>query len=90
MRDSCLFHPVYTALHLWASVKQGPNIDPPEHTSSADARAWYETPDAAVPTCDGDSHVLRYTIYRENAAARGALSGWVKVKTPHHRHVHHG
>ncbi|MDX6302205.1 MAG: hypothetical protein QOF53_3419 [Nocardioidaceae bacterium] len=55
-----------TGLHLWASVKQGPHIQPPDDTTSASARAWYETPDAAVPTCDGDAHVFRYTIYRED------------------------
>ena len=52
-----------TGFHLWASVKQGPGIDE-EHTSSADAESWYETPEGPAPVCDGKNHVIRYTVTR--------------------------
>jgi hypothetical protein len=29
--------------HLWVSVKQGPGVKLPDHTSSADAASWYDT-----------------------------------------------
>lgn len=58
--------------HLWVSVKQGPNLDD-EHTSSADADAWYDTnwmysesdPDGLNVNCDGHWHVTRYTLKPE-------------------------
>jgi hypothetical protein len=51
------------AEHLWTSIKQGPAIDE-EHNTSEFADAWYETPEDALPTCDGKTHVLRYTVTR--------------------------
>ena len=68
--DQAVVHVKYRCsgepIHLWASVKQGPGIDPATgHTGSADADAWYETTDEELtPTCDGQSHVLRYTLDR--------------------------
>jgi hypothetical protein len=50
-------------VHLWASVKQGPNIDE-DTNSSTDAESWYETPEGPVPVCDGKNHVIRYTVTR--------------------------
>ena len=57
-------------VHLWASVKQGPGIDE-QHTSSADADSWYETPEGPTPTCDGKNHVIRYTVSR--------VEGWDRL-----------
>jgi hypothetical protein len=54
--------------HLWVSVKQGQNVDP-EHTSSGDADAWYDTnwnfgeSEAGLTVdCDGHWHVTRYEL----------------------------
>ena len=55
--------------HLWVSVKQGPNLSEPDHTSSSDAEAWYDTnwnfeqdPAGLTVDCDGHWHVTRYTL----------------------------
>jgi hypothetical protein len=48
-------------VHLWTSVKQGPNIDE-EHTTSDFAESWYETPEGPVPNCDGKTHVTRFAV----------------------------
>jgi hypothetical protein len=48
-------------VHLWTSVKQGPNIDE-EHTTSDFAVSWYETPEGPVPNCDGKTHVTRFAV----------------------------
>lgn len=57
--------------HLWVSVKQGPNLSEPDHTSSADADAWFDTnwnfenSEAGLTVdCDGHWHVTRYTLKR--------------------------
>jgi hypothetical protein len=58
--------------HLWVSVKQGANVDP-DHTSSSDADAWYDTnwnysdsdPDGLNVNCDGHWHVTRYELRPE-------------------------
>jgi hypothetical protein len=58
--------------HLWVSVKQGPNVSEPDHTSSSDADAWFDTnwnfenSEAGLTVdCDGHWHVTRYTLKRE-------------------------
>ena len=60
-----------TGTHLWVSVKQGPGLSEPDHTSSADADAWYDTnwnfendPAGLTVDCDGHWHVTRYTLKR--------------------------
>lgn len=57
--------------HLWVSVKQGANVDP-EHTSSSDADAWYDTnwnfgeSEAGLTVdCDGHWHVSRVELRQE-------------------------
>jgi hypothetical protein len=58
------------AAHLWASAKQGEGVNsyvptPERPSPPADvARAWYETPEDALPTCDGTFHTTRYVIHR--------------------------
>lgn len=52
-------------VHLWASVKQGPDLDVATgHTGSAYADSWYETPEGPMPICDGRTHVVQYTLSR--------------------------
>jgi hypothetical protein len=53
-------------------VKQGPNISEPDHTSSSDADAWYDTnwnfqnSDAGLTVdCDGQWHVERVVLKPE-------------------------
>jgi hypothetical protein len=48
-------------VHLWTSVKQGPEITE-ENTTSDFAVSWYETPEGPVPTCDGKTHVTRFAV----------------------------
>jgi len=48
-------------VHLWTSVKQGPEITE-EHTTSDFAVSWYETPEGPVPDCDGKTHVTRFAV----------------------------
>lgn len=57
--------------HLWVSVKQGAGLSEPDHTSSADADAWYDTnwnfanSEAGLTVdCDGHWHVTRYALKR--------------------------
>ena len=59
-------------VHLWASVKQGPNVTE-TNNSSAVADSWYETPEGPAPRCDGKTHVIRYTVTR--------VEGWEALKT---------
>src|SRR3712207_1312199 len=76
---------VGTAVHLWASVKQGGTL-PKDNPSSAAATAWRETPEPAesLPTCDGAWHTEHFTIgvTPDTAAAqKAALSkglGWLQ------------
>lgn len=49
-------------VHLWASVKQGPNITEENNTSDF-AESWYETPEGPTPVWNGKTHVLRYTVF---------------------------
>jgi hypothetical protein len=73
-------------VHLWASVKQGPGVNAYEPTAerpsppSDVARAWYETPDEAVPTCDGTSHTLRYTISRATEGTETHPGAWQRLR----------
>ena len=57
--------------HLWASVKQGPQITETQNTSNF-ARSWYETPEGPTPVCDGKNHVIRYTVTR--------AEGWEQLR----------
>lgn len=74
-------------IHLWASVKQGKGVN--EYVGTADrpsppsdvARAWYETPDEAVPTCDGGFHTLRYTITREMVGSETHPDAWKRLRS---------
>lgn len=61
-----------TGTHLWVSVKQGSGLSEPDHTSSGDADAWFDTnwnfeqSEAGLTVdCDGHWHVTRYTLKRE-------------------------
>lgn len=73
-------------VHLWASVKQGPGVnryEPTEERPSppADvARAWYETPESAVPTCDGKAHTFRYTISRATEGTATHPEAWKRLR----------
>jgi len=73
------------ATHLWASAKQGPGVrsyEPtPERPSppSEVARAWYETPDEAMPTCDGEFHQLRYVISRQMVGTDAHPDAWGRL-----------
>ena len=50
-------------VHLWGSVKQGPDLDPEQgHTSSDYAVSWRETADGDAPTCNGKWQVERITV----------------------------
>ena len=52
-------------VHLWGSVKQGPQIDPSlgfAGTGSNRAVAWRETPEGPAPTCTGQWVTERVTI----------------------------
>lgn len=58
--------------HLWVSVKQGPGLSEPDHTSSSDADAWYDTnwnweqsPAGLTVDCDGHWHVSRVVLKQE-------------------------
>jgi hypothetical protein len=48
-------------VHLWTSVKQGPEISE-ENSTSDFAVSWYETPEGPVPNCDGKTHVTRFAV----------------------------
>ena len=70
-------------VHLWASAKQGPDLDPSlpmgSGTTAARADSWYETPEGPAPTCDGKNHVERYTITRVDGWDRlGKGEAWVQ------------
>jgi hypothetical protein len=73
------------AVHLWASLKQGPGVTAYESTPErpsppADvARAWYETPEEAVPTCDGTFNTLRYTVTRVTDGTETHPEAWGKL-----------
>jgi len=73
-------------VHLWASLKQGPGVTkyrPTEDRPSppaAVARAWYETPEKAKPTCDGQSHTLRYTVTRSTALTSTHPKPWKRLR----------
>lgn len=71
-------------VHLWASVKQGPELDPsvPGGTFSSKAVSWREAPEGPLPTCDGTWQVERVTVESTpdtagwEALSRGA--GWLQ------------
>lgn len=71
-------------VHLWASVKQGPALDPsvPGGTASSRAVSWREAPEGPVPTCTGSWQVERVTIQATpDTAGKQALSrgaGWLQ------------
>ena len=44
------------------------------------ARAWYETPEAAKPTCDGKSHTLRYTVTRATTGTATHPKAWKRLR----------
>ncbi|MFL6065100.1 MAG: hypothetical protein ACJ72G_10565 [Friedmanniella sp.] len=73
-------------VHLWASLKQGSGVNKYKATKDrpsppADvARAWYETPEEAKPTCDGASHTLRYTVTRSTAATSTHPKPWKRLR----------
>ena len=74
------------ALHLWASVKQGPGVN--RYVPSAErpsppsdvARSWYDTPPNALPTCDGKRHTLRYTLNRRTEGSETHPGPWKRLK----------
>lgn len=72
-------------VHLWASLKQGPGVrayeSTPERPSppSDVARAWYETPEEAVPTCDGTYNTLRYVVTRVREGSETHPDPWGKL-----------
>ena len=73
-------------VHLWASVKQGPEVNRYKPTAErpsppADiARAWYETPEGPVPTCDGKANTFRYTISRVTEGTDTHPDAWKRLK----------
>ena len=88
-RDEAVVKVRYTCegqgTHLWASVKQGREVNryqatPGRPSPPADiARAWYETPESAVPTCDGAVHTFRYTISR-STGTESHPAEWQRLK----------
>ena len=55
--------------HLWVSVKQGPDLDLDEHSSSQYAESWADTnwnfaedPAGLTADCDGHWHVSRVVL----------------------------
>jgi hypothetical protein len=72
--------------HLWASLKQGPGVRhyepiPERPYPPADvARAWYETPEGVVPTCDGTYNTLRYTVSRVTEGTETHPEAWGKLR----------
>lgn len=72
-------------VHLWASLKQGPGVRSYEPTAerpyppSDVARAWYETPEGVVPTCDGTYNTLRYTVSRVTEGTETHPEAWGKL-----------
>jgi len=56
--------------HLWVSVKQGPELDMGEHSSSQYADSWYDTnwnfsesnPAGLTVDCDGRWHATRFVL----------------------------
>jgi hypothetical protein len=73
-----------TGTHLWVSVKQGPNVVAPDHTSSSDADAWYDTnwnfqnSEAGLTVdCDGQWHVERVTLKQEFGELKDGTA-WVQ------------
>ena len=73
-------------VHLWASVKQGRKVNrytPTDGRTSppADiARAWYETPEDAVPTCDGKAHTFRYVVSRATEGTPDHPDAWQRLR----------
>src|SRR5690348_5044213 len=58
--------------HLWVSAKQGPNVSIPDHTSSSDAEAWYDTnwnynrdPAGLTVNCDGTVRTTTFVLRPE-------------------------
>lgn len=58
--------------HLWVSAKQGPDISLPDHTSSSDAQAWYDTnwnyardPAGLTVNCDGQVRTTTFVLRPE-------------------------
>jgi hypothetical protein len=59
-----------TGSHLWVSVKQGPDLDLGEHSSSSYAESWYDTnwnyseanPAGLTADCDGHWHATRVVL----------------------------
>lgn len=74
-------------VHLWASLKQGSGVNHYQGTAqrpsppSEVARAWYETPEEARPTCDGRSHTLRYTVTRVTEGTEAHPAAWKRLKS---------
>jgi hypothetical protein len=72
-------------VHLWASLKQGPGVRSYEPTPerpyppSDVSRAWYETPEGVVPTCDGTYNTLRYTVSRVTEGTDTHPDAWGKL-----------
>jgi hypothetical protein len=61
-----------TQAHLWASIKQGDDIDGTTQTSSEFADSWYDTnynftesnPQGLTVPCDGRFHTQRFVLER--------------------------
>ena len=72
-------------IHLWASVKQGGGVNHYQGTAerpsppSDIARAWYETPEGVVPTCDGYAHTFRYKVSRNTEGSETHPYPWKRL-----------
>ena len=72
-------------VHLWASLKQGPGVRTYEPTPerpyppSDISRAWYETPEGVLPTCDGTFNTLKYTVTRVTEGTETHPEAWGKL-----------
>ena len=72
-------------VHLWASLKQGPGVRSYEPTAerpyppSDVSRAWYETPEGVVPTCDGTYNTFHYTVSRATTGTETHPDAWERL-----------
>ena len=65
------------AVALWVSVKQGPALAEPAHTSSRDAVAWAQShPQPLGLICDGKNHVGTFTVNQHEPGAGGPRTGF--------------
>ena len=73
--------------HLWASIKQGPQINGTDQTSSEFADSWYDTnykfgeqPQGMTVPCDGAWHTESFTLKRVFETPWGATFDGTALK----------